>query len=103
LAADRVDRRNLPGHRIGQAALVPPAMDLEGRIADLAALQGELGVRLRAGEAPVVIAVVGTGVTGDALLVTAQELVERSVVILARQVPQRDVDRREADPGDLPQ
>ena len=49
------------------------------------------------------VAVVGAGVAGDTLFVAAQQLVDRLVVELAGDVPQRDVDRRQADTGHLPQ
>ncbi len=81
-----------------------PAVDLERRIAELETLLGEVREGLRAGQAVrLVVAVIRARIRRQALLVAAEEPVDRRVVELAREVPQRDIHRRVADPGHLPQ
>ena len=71
-----------------------PAVDLEARVAELFAGFGEVGERLRAVQAArLVLAVIGAGVGRQAGTKTAQQTRDRRAVLLAGEVPQRDVER----------
>ena len=74
---------------------VAPAVDLEGRVAPVAALDGEIGVGGRAVEHTVAVAVIGAGVTGEGAIDAAKQLVDRGVVELAGDVPEGYVDGAE--------
>ena len=82
-------------------AVLPP-VNLEGRIAQLLALLGEVG-HLAGGLQLVVLGGVNAGRIGrEGLAVAAQKLMDRSVVVLAGEVPEGDVDGRDADLSLLP-
>ena len=69
-------------------------MDLEAGVADLPAVLREVGEGRRAVEAArLVLAVVGAGVGRQAGAEAAEQLRDRGAVLLAGEVPERDVER----------
>ena len=86
--AHRVDVGHLASDRG-----IAPAVDLEGAIPQAVALLGEVGKRLGAAQAAVLVAVVRGGVRRNALAPAAQQPVDGRVVRLAGKVPQSHVHR----------
>ena len=75
---------------------IAPAVDLEGRVAHLLALDREVGEGFGRVEAAVLVAVIGGGVGRQRLSIAAQQFPDRRVVELAGDIPQRDVDQAHA-------
>ena len=82
---------------------VAPAVDLEGAVSQVPALFGEIREGLGRVQTAVFVAVVRTGVGGQGRPVTAQQLVDGRVVVLAREIPQRHVHRADLGPVGVPQ
>jgi hypothetical protein len=79
-------------------------MNFEGRITHLQTLFGKVGKSFWRGETiGLVVAVIGAGVAGDTLFVAAKQLIDGRVVEFARNVPQRNIDGRDADARNLAQ
>ena len=73
---------------------VVPAVDLEAAVAELLAVLGEIGERRRAVEAAAaLLAMVGAGIGRQALAKAAEQGCDRGAVLLAGEVPKRDVER----------
>jgi hypothetical protein len=70
-----------------------PAVDLERAVAHLVAALSEIGERFLAGQPTAAVAVIGAGVGGQALAITAEQLRHRAIQLLAREIPKRDVER----------
>ena len=71
---------------------VVPAVDLEGRVAELVAGLGEVGIGLLRVQAAGAVAVIGAGIGRQALAVAAQQFRDRRVQVAPGPVPQGDVD-----------
>src|SRR5262249_4498001 len=66
-------------------------VDFERRVAHVAAPEGEVGVGRGAVEAAACVPVVGAGVARQSLFVAAQQAVDRSLIILAGEIPQSNI------------
>ena len=91
---------------VGDLALdggVAPAVDLEGAISQVPALFGEVREGLGCVQAAVFVTVVRARVGRQGRPVTAEQLVDGRVVVLAREVPQRNVHRADLGPVGVPQ
>ncbi len=71
--------------------------DVEGGVTHLATLQGEIGKRLRARQAAVLVPVGRAGVGRKARAVAVKQLVDWRVAELAGDVPEADIDRNDAE------
>ena len=91
---------------VGDLALdgsVAPAVYLEGAVSQVPALFGEVREGLGRVQTAVFVAVVRARVSRKGSPVTAQQLVDGRVVVLAREVPQRHVHRADLGAVGVPQ
>lgn len=100
--ADSLDGRDLPVE-VPRLVAAAPAVDFEPAVPHVAARLGELGERLWGVETAIVVTMVRRRIRGNGFLVGPEQLVDRSVIVLPGEVPQRDVDRSDTHPVVLPQ